>query len=225
MINAREEERRRLRRDLHDGLGPSLAGLSFRIDAARNLLKRDPQRADAQLEAAGDQLRNAIADIRRLVYGLRPPALDELGLVAALRQHFALLQPAHLQITLDAPEVLPPLPAAVEVAAYRIVQEAVNNVVRHASAQICKATLIIDDAHLVVTIADDGRGMGSENRAGVGMAAMRERAAELGGAFDVSDLPHGGVEVRARLPLHADSGPRSQARANPEQDAIPARER
>jgi signal transduction histidine kinase len=211
LITAREEERRRLRRDLHDGLGPSLAGLSFRIDAARNLLKRDPARADGQLEAAGDQLRTAIADIRRLVYDLRPPALDELGLVAALRQHVETVQPGTVQLRLEAPEDLPPLPAAVEVAAYRIVQEAMTNVLRHAHARTGVARLAIEQGVFVISIVDDGRGLPPDVRSGVGMSAMRERAAELGGALEVSSVPDGGTRVVARLPLRPSQAPATAA--------------
>lgn len=203
IVSAREEERRRLRRDLHDGLGPALAGLSFRIDAARNLLARDPQRADEQLNAAGNQLQDAIADIRRLVYNLRPPALDELGLVAALRQHFTMLQLTGVQLTLDAPESLPPLPAAVEVAAYRIVQEAANNALRHAGAHHCHARISLDEGALCVSVRDDGNGMQPAANAGVGTLAMRERAAELGGTLEIADQPGGGLAVTARLPLSA----------------------
>jgi two-component system NarL family sensor kinase len=146
LVSAREEERRRLRRDLHDGLGPALAGVAFGIQAARNLLGQDPARADALLDQALADTHHSVADIRRLVYDLRPPALDELGLVAALRE-----QAAHfgapttgppgdgtgLQVRVEAPEELPPLPAAVEVASYRIALEGLTNVARHAAATSC----------------------------------------------------------------------------------------
>ncbi len=201
IVSAREEERRRLRRDLHDGLGPALAGLSFRIDATRNLLARDPGRADEHLSAAGEQLQDAIADIRRLVYNLRPPALDELGLVPALRQHFATLQGASVQLTLEAPETLPPLPAAVEVAAYRIVQEAANNALRHAGAHQCHARIALEDDALCVTVRDDGTGLQPSSRTGVGIHAMRERTAELGGTLEIAAQPGTGLAVTARLPL------------------------
>src|SRR5262249_10150122 len=131
LITAREEERRRLRRDLHDGLGPQLASLTLTLAAARELLRHDVDAADMLLQELARHTQAAIADIRRVVYALRPPALDDLGLVLALREQAA--QYSHgLQIAIDAPEHLSPLPAAVEVAAYRIVQEALTNVVRHA---------------------------------------------------------------------------------------------
>lgn len=132
LVTAREEERRRLRRDLHDGLGPALASITLKLDAARNLLTRDPFAADALLVDLKKQTQGAVADIRRLVYELRPPSLDELGLVSALREQAEQYTDDGLNITIDAPEPLPALAAAVEVATYRIVQEAMTNVVRHA---------------------------------------------------------------------------------------------
>jgi signal transduction histidine kinase len=120
LVTAREEERRRLRRDLHDGLGPSLASVTLKLDAARNLLPTDPVRVDALLAELKTQTQSAIADVRRAVYDLRPPALDELGLVSAIREHAARIAGDSLQIAIHAPDAIPPLPAAVEVAAYRI---------------------------------------------------------------------------------------------------------
>ena len=117
LVTTREEERRRLRRDLHDGLGPTLASLTFKVDAARNLLTQDTEKADRLLDAVRQQAQEAITDIRRLVYNLRPPALDELGLLSALHEYVALYQHQGLEVAFDAPPSLPPLPAAVEVAA------------------------------------------------------------------------------------------------------------
>ncbi|MDP9373135.1 MAG: sensor histidine kinase, partial [Chloroflexota bacterium] len=199
LVAAREEERRRLRRDLHDGLGPQLASLSFKAEAARNLFRRDGARADALLAAVADQAQEAIADIRRLVHALRPPALDELGLVAALRQHAA--GPLGLGVTVEAPAALPPLPAAVEVAAYRIAQEAVTNAARHARARSCVVRLTPETAALRVEVADDGVGLPPERAAGVGLHSMRERAAELGGSCVVEGRPGGGTRVVAMLPI------------------------
>ncbi|MCB0234579.1 MAG: two-component sensor histidine kinase, partial [Anaerolineae bacterium] len=129
----REEERRRLRRDLHDGLGPQLASLSLKADTARNLVEEDPATAARLLFDVKTQTQDAIGDIRRLVHGLWPPALDQLGLAGALSEQASALSSANgVQIVLAAPEALPSLSAAVEVAAYRIVTEALTNVVRHA---------------------------------------------------------------------------------------------
>ncbi len=181
LVTTREEERRRLRRDLHDGLGPQLASLTLKLDAARNLLAQgDSTQAEALLLELKTQTQAAIADIRRLVYNLRPPTLDELGLVSALREYAAHHAANGLQITVEAPEPLPPLPAAVEIAAYRIALEALTNVTRHAHARQCVIRLALDDA-LRLEILDDGLGLPEGYRAGVGLTSIRERAAELGG--------------------------------------------
>src|SRR5439155_16561355 len=139
----------------------------------------------------------AIADIRRLVYALRPPALDDLGLVSALREGAAQYEHAGLHVTVEAPESLPPLPAAVEVAAYRIAQEALTNVVRHAGARTCVIRLTLNGA-LCLEIRDDGRGVTAARGTGVGLTSMRERAEELGGTCVVEPLPAGGTRVWAR---------------------------
>ena len=198
LIALREEERRRIRRNLHDGLGPALASLMFKLDAARNLLRRDVERVDMLLLTATETAHEAITDIRRLVYDLRPPVLDQLGLSAALRE--VAVQHHGVQVAIDAPDVLPPLPAAVEVAAYRIVQEALTNVTKHAQAQTGRVMLHVDEAILRVTISDDGVGLPKTQPAGVGLQSMRERAAELGGVCTIERAPGGGTIVRVELP-------------------------
>ncbi len=206
LVLAREEERRRLQRDLHDGLGPQLAALGMQLDVARGLAVESPEAA-ALLARLSVETQTAIADIRRLVYDLRPPALDQLGLVGALRE-YAIGQSNGRgpRLTVDAPETLPPLPAAVEVAAYRIVQEAVANCLRHAAAENCRVTLHINGSlHMEVT--DDGRGLSPAAMAGVGLASMRERAAELGGACHVATAPGGGTRIVATFPLPAEAFP------------------
>ncbi len=202
LITAREEERRRLRNDLHDGLGPVLSGLTLKIETARNLLAHDPA-ADALLAEMTARTQEAVADIRRLVYALRPPALDELGLISALREAGAQSGSATghgPNISIEAPASLPPLPAAVEVAAFRIVQEAMTNVTRHARATHCVVRLALGDG-LLITIDDDGIGLESRRGTGVGFASMRERAEELGGSLVVEPGPAGGTRVQALLPL------------------------
>jgi signal transduction histidine kinase len=208
LVSAREEERRRLRRDLHDGLGPQLSGQALTIDAIRSLLKHDDRAAAEELLVdLKAQTRGAAADIRRLVYALRPPALDSLGLVGALHKSAAQCgRDGSLRVDVEAPETIPPLPAAVEVACYRIAEEALTNVVRHAEAQTCALSLAIDEGTLRLEVRDDGRGLpdsraGETGRAGVGMTTMRERAAELGGRLVVEALPEGGTCARAELPL------------------------
>ncbi|MBV9613884.1 MAG: sensor histidine kinase [Ktedonobacteraceae bacterium] len=203
LVLAREEERRRLRRDLHDGVGPTLASLSQRIDTACHLVSRDPDAAIVQLRNLKAQIKSTIGDIRRVVYALRPPVLDELGLVSAIREHVLQLQEANgLQISIEAPADVPLLPAAVEVAAYRIILEALTNVERHAHAQHCLVRLeLVDEQCLGISIADDGRGLPDDYRAGVGITSMRERVAELGGEFTISAKPGGGTHVQVRFPL------------------------
>ncbi|HET9492649.1 MAG TPA: GAF domain-containing sensor histidine kinase [Chloroflexia bacterium] len=208
LVTAREEERRRLRRDLHDGLGPQLASMTLTVAATRELLHHDAGAADVLLQELAGHTQAAIADIRRLVYALRPPALDDLGLVPALREQAANYSQHGLQITIDAPDQLPPLPAAVEVAAYRIVQEALTNVVRHARAKTCTVRLTLNDG-LDVEVRDDGAGLPAGSRAGVGLTSMRERTSELGGTFQIESVPGGGTSIRARLPLRHESAQES----------------
>jgi signal transduction histidine kinase len=214
LVAAREEERRRLRRDLHDGLGPQLASLALKLEAARNRMADDPQ-AVALLTDLSARTQEAVADIRRLVYALRPPALDELGLLMALREgatQYNQQGPNGLCITFDAPESLPPLPAAVEVATYRIAQEALTNVVRHAQARTCIVRLRLDTSAglLCLDVQDDGKGMPMERRAGVGLNSMRERAEELGGSLMVTSNSTGGTRLTARLPCRV-TGPSHRA--------------
>jgi signal transduction histidine kinase len=203
LVTTREEERRRLRRDLHDGLGPTLASLAQRLDTARILVPRDPNAAVALLGDLTAQVKTTITDIRRLVYALRPPALDELGLVSALREHAAHYNESNgLSVSMEAPERLPPLPAAVEVAAYRIVLEALTNVARHAHARTCHIHLELREAQvLYLEVTDDGGGLPKDYHAGVGLTSMRERAMELGGECRIEPGPTHGMRVVAWLPL------------------------
>ena len=202
LVTAREEERRRLRRDLHDELAPTLAALALTAATARDRAVNDPATV-ALLDELYGGLRSAVGDIRRLVYELRPPALDELGLVAALRERAAQYTAAErngLHVVVEAPQQLPPLPAAVEVAAYRIVQEALMNVARHAEARNCCIRLALKDG-LEVEVTDDGRGLPRTHRAGVGLRSMRERALELGGRCSIERLNGAGTRVFAWLPV------------------------
>ena len=206
LVATREEERRRLRRDLHDGLGAQLAGLNVQAGALRRLIPRDPDAADEVVVELREELRSAIADIRRLVYDLRPPALDDLGLVEALRQLAERYgsKDGPLRVVVEAPEDLPNLPAAVEVAVYRVTQEALTNVACHARARTCDVRLAMDEA-VTLEITDDGIGIPAQRSAGVGLTSMHERASELGGSCVVQSIPKGGTQVLVRLPLPKES--------------------
>ena len=201
LVTTREEERRRLRRGLHDELGPTLASMTLKLDAARLLLTQNPPAVDPLLAELKTHMQATIADIRRLAYDLRPPTLDELGLVSALREqaaHSTRLNGVHVSI--EAPQRLSPLPAAVEVAAYRIVLEALTNVARHAQAHSCCIRLALTDV-LAVEVSDDGLGLPKNHHAGVGITSMRERAAELGGTCVIESGATGGTHILVRLPV------------------------
>lgn len=203
LVVAREEERRRIRRDLHDGLGPSLGGVVFQLESARLLVATDPAAAQDRIAAASRHVQDVVADVRRLVHDLRPPALDDRGLVGALTQ-LAEQSPVPVEVVA---EDLEPLPAAVEVAAYRIAGEALTNAQRHAHASRCtislRRTTRPTGEELLVEVSDDGVGVPSEVEAGVGLVSLRERAAELGGRSEIVCPPSGGTLVRARLPLRS----------------------
>jgi signal transduction histidine kinase len=200
LVLAREEERRRLRRDLHDELGPTLAALALEIESARDAVEGSSE-VYGTLDRAAARARESVADVRRLVYDLRPPTLDDLGLVGALRQRAQHLSSGGLRIEVEASE-LGELPAATEAAAYRIVSEAFANAVRHSGATRCSAALTVTGRALAIRVVDDGRGLDPTDPAGVGLASMRERAEELGGMFETRKGDGGsGTEIRARLPL------------------------
>jgi two-component system NarL family sensor kinase len=204
IVAAREEERRKLRRELHDGLGPTLTGIAFAADAAANTIDDDPEQSQRLLTTLRRDTRTALRDVRRLVDNLRPPALDELGLVGALRQRADQLiwraDGASVKIRLDVPSQMPALPAAIEVATYRIATEALTNVVRHTRATGALVQLRCAE-RLELSITDDGPPNGPW-APGVGLHAMRERAAELGGSFRAGPTPAGG-QVVASFPLTA----------------------
>jgi signal transduction histidine kinase len=199
LVLAGEDERRRLHRDLHDGLGPVLSHSVLALDG----LRREVGREAADAAGAADiksTLQDALVDLRRLVHGLRPPALDDVGLVAALGKHVDLVAVGGPSVTLEARDVPDDLPAAVEVAAYRVATEALTNVTRHAGATDCTLRLAVSSGALHVTVIDDGRAP-SDAVAGVGLTSLRHRAEELGGELEVAHGPDG-TTLTARLPLH-----------------------
>ncbi len=204
LVGGVEEERRRLRRDLHDGLGPTLAAAALKVEAAGNLMERDPALAREALGQVRGDLSTVLADVRRLVHDLRPPALDQFGLAGALRHAAERFGDGSLSIVVTTAGDLTGLPAAAEVAAYRIGCEAMVNVTRHARAGRCDVRLIATGGTLEVEIVDDGRGLGRAGQTGdvtgVGLLAMRERAEELGGRCTIT-AGAAGTRVHAVLPL------------------------
>lgn len=199
VVASREDERRRLRRDLHDGLGPSLAAIRLKAGlAARSAPAGSPTRT--LLDEIGTEVESSIADVRRVVDALRPPALDELGLIGALRARTASLA-GELEFTVTGPDQRPPLPAAVEIAAYRIAVEALTNAARHSQAHRCEVVVEVSVREVRVTVSDDGIGLDPARPSHVGLWSMHERAAEVGGRCAVTARAGGGTVVRATLPL------------------------
>ncbi|HZC70615.1 MAG TPA: GAF domain-containing sensor histidine kinase [Jatrophihabitans sp.] len=213
VLYAREEERRRLRHELHDSVGPILAGISLGLHAARRVMHTDPEQANQLVTHLEQELQSAIGEVRRLFETLRPPALDQLGLVPAIREHIDILatrmrtdedSPQQVSFDLDVSGDLVSLPAIVEVAAYRIVCEALTNVARHSGARTCTVTLNRDKG-LRVEVVDDGVGFSGRPGRGLGLGSMRERAAELGGTFVIDAPALGGTRIVARLPVQPEA--------------------
>ncbi len=201
LVRAGEEERRRLRRDLHDGLGPSLSGLGLKLEAARMLLVRSPEKAEAHLSALKLEVQESVNEVRRLVHDLRPPKLDDLGLIGALEELLRGAQDAGLKTDFQRPAALPTLPAAVEVALYRIGQEALTNVQKHARAQRIRLGLTLELGALTLELEDDGVGLPEVRTPGVGSQSMRERAEALSGTLELQRGEGGGTLVRAKFPM------------------------
>jgi signal transduction histidine kinase len=204
IVAEREEARRRLGSDLHDGVGHQLAGLARKAELATNLLERDPTAARVMLAEVTQQLNIAITQVRGLAHQLHPPELELLGLVDALRER-AQVQ-SNFAIRVDAPDSLPPLPTAIETAAYYIALEALTNVEKHAGAKLCHIHLTLVDSDppvLEMDIADDGRGLSPQTAGGLGLLSMQARAAEVGGLCRIESTSQGGARVSVRLPCPA----------------------
>jgi two-component system, NarL family, sensor kinase len=199
VIDAAEKERARLRRELHDSLGPLLTGAAFKADGIALAAQSRPERAESLAIELADQLRQSVEGVRQLAYGLRPAALDELGLVGALREEGSRYGP--VKVIIQAPESMPVLPSSIEVAAYRIAAEALTNVVRHSDAKLASVRLAADDGALEMIITDDGSSIAPWSP-GLGLASIKTRASEVGGACEAGPTAEGG-RVVAVLPLRA----------------------
>ena len=199
VIEAAEEERSRLRRELHDSLGPLLTGAAFKADGIALAAQHRPERAESLAIELADQLRQSVEGVRQLAYGLRPAALDELGLVGALEEQGRRFGP--VKVVIDAPESLPALPSSVEVAAYRIATEALTNVIRHSDAKLASVRLKTNDGTLEMIITDDGTST-LPWAPGLGLTSIKSRASEIGGACEAGPTADGG-RVVATLPLRA----------------------
>lgn len=213
LVRAREMERRRILHELHDGVGPTLAAVALGLDVSKRTVG-DTSPTGELLGRLRDELQAAIVEIRRLAHGLRPPVLDRIGLIPAIREYAGALASRTagsessvngVTIVLEVPSSMPKLPAPVDVAAYRIICEALTNVTRHAAASSCAVRLWVDD-DLHIEVVDDGVGLPAVTNGGVGLSSMRERATELGGECLVEAESEGGTRVFATLPLPKEGG-------------------
>ena len=207
ILTSREEERRRIRRDLHDGLGPALAAIAMQVDTARAIVDDDPMAARELLEAVTAQAEDVVGDVRRLVYDLRPPALDQLGLIGAVERLARQASSTSLAVDVMAGAGLPRLNAATEVALYRIVAEALTNAARHSGASACTVRLEATNGEMVAAIEDNGVGIGPDVIGGIGLKSMQDRAAEVGGELTIEPRAGGGTRVTGRFPLSATEVP------------------
>jgi signal transduction histidine kinase len=199
LIVAREEERRRLRRDLHDGLGSYLVGIRFGIAGVR---RHVPETQAVQLDRIAEQAAAAAGEVRRILDDLQPGPLEHVGLLDALQELADQAgRTASLDVSIACPHVLPVLPPSLEVAAYQVTREAVTNVVRHSAARSCRLRVVAEDGRLLLEVLDDGMGIPPDARPGVGLGSMRARAEGLGGRLTIARAPGGGTLVRADLPL------------------------
>jgi signal transduction histidine kinase len=203
---ARLEERRVIRREIHDGLGPSLAGIRLGLQGARNLLQTDPEAGLELLAHLQAEVEVATNGVRSLSHHLLPPVLDELGLGAALIELAGRYDGTGLAVSVEC-DRLDDLDPQLAAAAYGIASEATTNVARHAGAAHCVITVVRHvDGYLLLTVGDDGRGVSPDAVPGVGSRSMRERAEEQGGTLTVRPRPGGGTEVSARIPLGGHHG-------------------
>lgn len=206
LVTQLEAERRRIRRDLHDGLGPALASQTLKLDAAAYFFSNEPQKSLELIDEVREQSDTLVQEVRRLVHNLRPPALDEMGLIGAIRTAIARFQVGnhHTRIDFAADKALPPLSAAIEAAAYRIVLEAITNTLKHAHAARCSVRLHALDNMLHITVKDDGCGIPDNAVLGIGLQSMRERTEELSGQLTIDPNTQNGTTINVQFPLRGD---------------------
>ena len=199
-LDAVAEERARLGRDLHDGIAPLLAGAGLTAEALRRGMT--PGTTDEQdAERLSCRLRNASTEIRRLARDLQPRPVDDRGLEAALGDHIATLDAPDMPAIRFHADITGPLPAGIAQAAYLVVLEGLNNVVRHAHAHHCDLTVAVRSGELIISVADNGVGLGPSYVSGIGVTSMRSRVQALGGTFDLRAAPGGGTVLQARIPV------------------------
>ncbi len=199
LTEVRLEERRTIRRELHDGLGPSLAGVRLGLQGARNLVTTDPDAAAGLVDELLRELDRQVDGVRELSRSLLPPVLDELGLTAALDE--LVITHARAGFRVDLQSDLPAgMSGPIAWAAYGIASEAIINARRHSGTDECTVRVAAEGDVLVLDIVDDGRGLATDARVGVGTQSMRERAREVGGTVGIEPGDLRGVVVRARLP-------------------------
>lgn len=209
LISAQEEERKRVARELHDELGQSLGSTSLSVELARRAVTSDGEAVSSHLEQAHDLIADATDRMYQLIHGLRPSVLDDLGLVAALRSHLKqLFEPLGIEYEVDASELGDRLDPIVEIALFRIHQEALTNIMRHAKAEHVQLRLSREDGVIVAEIQDDGVGFDPDSVSeghlggrGYGLIGMRERAILLGGSIAIDSRPGGGTRVEVRIPV------------------------
>ena len=200
IVTAREEGRRQLRRDLHDGLGPSLATMTMQADTARELIYDNPEMTEKLLLKLVEQTQETVQEVRRIVHGLRPPALDDMGLFGALELLISGFAHPGMKTAVSLPTTEPKLSAALEVAIYRITQEALTNISKHAEAGETAVTLKVHPLELSLSICDNGVGLPQVPTGGLGLPSMRERAEELGGVLNFKSNNPTGCCVMAQFP-------------------------
>ncbi|MDN3224107.1 sensor histidine kinase [Pseudomonas nunensis] len=212
LLRAQEDERKRVAYDLHDGLAQTLAGLHQRLQGFAGRCPTLPDTLDADLQAILSLAQHCVGEGRQLIAGLRPTVLDDFGLLKAVDKEADRLRDAgigvHWIARCDAR-----LPSQVEIALFRIAQEAINNILKHAQASRVQLTLDVHEDHASLRVDDNGRGFALEQKLDnadarhLGLATMRERASLLGGSLTCVSAPNCGTQLHARVPAHLNGTP------------------